>query len=315
MTSNPTSDRRTFLKSSVTAAAALSLCPQDVIKSSEQTKMPFRFVHLTDIHVQPELSAAEGYRKCIAKINALNPRPDFAITGGDLIMDALHTDLGRAKTEFDIFDECSKDFELDVYHTIGNHDVVGWSSKGKVSKNNSSYGKRIFTDRYGHGKTYRSFDHKGWHFIILDSIGQNKDNPDYFGHIDDAQMDWLKNDLINTGTKTPIVVVTHIPFLSTLDQNLVGIKKPVPTYGLVTNYLTLRKLFVPYNVQLVLSGHGHIRERIEVMGTTHIQSGAVCGKWWKGRLFGESEAFGVVTCKNNSFEYQFQDYGWTAKTS
>lgn len=306
--------RRTFLKTGATsiAAAALSFRTQEVVTSAEPTDSSFQFIHLTDIHIQPELNAAEGYRQCIAKINALNPRPDFAITGGDLIMDALHTDLDRAELEFNLFSECSKDFELDVYHAIGNHDVVGWSSKGKVSANDPNYGKRIFKERYGGGKTYRSFDHKGWHFIILDSIGQNKNSPDYFGHVDEPQLEWLNADLSKTGKKTPIVVVTHIPFLSTMDQNLVGIDKPVPPYGLVTNYLELKKLFAPYNLQLVLSGHGHVRERIDVMGTTHIQSGAVCGRWWKGRLFNEPESFGLVTCKNDSFDYQFQDFDWIA---
>ncbi|MFV1968160.1 MAG: hypothetical protein ACC628_22280 [Pirellulaceae bacterium] len=85
--------------------------------------------------------------QCISKINALTPRPDFSITGGDLIMDALHVDLDRATMEFDIFDACSRDYGLPVYHTIGNHDIVGWSSRGKVSANEPQYGKRIFTER------------------------------------------------------------------------------------------------------------------------------------------------------------------------
>ena len=99
-----------------------------------------------------------------------------------------------------------------------------------------------------------------------------------------------------------------------MDQALVGIDKPVPPYGLVTNFSEFRELFNPYNVQLILSGHGHIRERIEVMGSTHIQSGAVCGRWWKGRLFGEPETFAVVTCNRDSFEYAYRDFDWIART-
>ena len=204
-------------------------------------------------------------------------------------------------------------FWLAVNHTIENHDVVEWSSGGNVSANKPRDRKRIFTERYDAGKTYRSFDHKGWHFIILDSIGQAKDTPDYIGYVDEEQLDWLKSDLARTGTQTPIVLVTHIPFLSTSDQNLVGIDKPVPPFGLVTNYLTLRKLLTSYNVQLILSGHGHVRERIEVMGSTHVQSGAVSGRWWKGRLFGEPEGFSEVICKRDSFDLEYQDFGWTAR--
>ena len=68
-----------------------------------------------------------------------------------------------------------------------------------------------------------------------------------------------------------------------------------------------------HNVKLVLSGHGHVRERIELVGITHIQSGAVCGMWWKGPVFGDAEAFGVVTCHRDSFDYRFQDFDWNAK--
>ena len=64
-----TTNRRTFLKTGATVAAALSLGAQDGIAAPAQTQPPFRFVHLTDMHVQPELAAAEGYRQCIAKIN------------------------------------------------------------------------------------------------------------------------------------------------------------------------------------------------------------------------------------------------------
>ena len=47
----------------------------------------FRFAFMTDIHLQQELRAEEGFAKAIAKVNDLNA--EFVITGGDLIMDAL----------------------------------------------------------------------------------------------------------------------------------------------------------------------------------------------------------------------------------
>jgi len=54
----------------------------------------FTFAFLTDIHLQPELEAVEGFRKAIDTINALHP--DFVLTGGDLVMDALDETYGRA---------------------------------------------------------------------------------------------------------------------------------------------------------------------------------------------------------------------------
>ena len=57
------------------------------IQEETASKEHFTFAFLTDIHLQPELRATEGFKKAIAKVNELNP--DFVITGGDLIMDAL----------------------------------------------------------------------------------------------------------------------------------------------------------------------------------------------------------------------------------
>ena len=50
----------------------------------------FRIVHITDIHIQPELHAGDGFALCVKKIQSLNPKPDLIITGGDHVMDVLH---------------------------------------------------------------------------------------------------------------------------------------------------------------------------------------------------------------------------------
>jgi Icc protein len=191
--------------------------------------------------------------------------------------------------------------------------VVGWSKKAVIKPGESDYGKRLFADRYGLGRTYRSFDHKGWHFILLDSIGQAAGSPDYIGLIDDGQLEWLKQDLEKTGRTVPVVIVTHIPFYSAMSQMQRGPTIPIEPNGLVTNAFRFRKLLEPYNIKLVLSGHGHIRERIELGRTVYIQSGAVCGLWWKGPVYGDAEAFGVVSCAANEFQYRYQTYGWQAK--
>jgi phosphodiesterase/alkaline phosphatase D-like protein len=51
---------------------------------------------MTDMHLQPERNAVEGYRRAIKTVNNLNPA--FVITGGDLIYDALlHPLKGRCQ--------------------------------------------------------------------------------------------------------------------------------------------------------------------------------------------------------------------------
>jgi 3',5'-cyclic-AMP phosphodiesterase len=243
--------RRSFLSLGSAALAALPLVPQ-VVHATETP--PFQFVHLTDLHVQPELGAAEGVRQCLDKIRQLQPRPDFVITGGDLIMDALHVDQDRIVTQWKLFDEAFREFDLPLYHTLGNHDIGGWSKQAKVEKQSTYYGKRYFA---GQGKTYRRFLHKGWQFIVLDSIGQASESPDYIGLIDEPQLDWLRGVLEEGGAKIPTVLITHIPFLSTWQHVLSGPQKAIPESSLVTNTHQFRQMLAKYNIRLVLSGHAH----------------------------------------------------------
>lgn len=273
----------------------------------------FSFVHFTDPHIQPERGAMDGMKQCLHMVNELEP--DFAINGGDLIMDALHVSEERAKLEWDCAAECLAELKVPAYHVIGNHDIGGWSTRAQMDESSPYFGKAYFREHYGDGRTYRSFDHKGWHFIILDTIGQLPDSPDYRGWIDAEQTEWLKADLAAAGRDTPVVIATHVPFQTTLHQLTSDpTLAPVGPHGTVNNFHTIWKLLQSYNVQLILSGHGHIRERLDVGGLTHIQSGAVCGLWWKGDVHGEDEAFNVITCHaDGSFDYRFESIGWKVR--
>jgi len=276
-------------------------------------KASFDLAYLTDIHVQPEKGAGNGLRQCLRALNKLEARPDFVLTGGDLIMDSLDVGHDRLKVQWELFDECWKELDAPAHHTMGNHDVGGWSAKSIIMPGDADYGKQYFAEHYGQGRTCRSFDHKGWHFIILDSIGQNEETRDYIGWIDQEQMEWLKNDLAAAGKTTPVIIVTHIPFFSVWGQMNADPRKSENPKGLVNNAHAVRKLFAGHNIKLVLSGHGHVLERIDFLGTSYIQGGAVCGMWWKGPVFGNPEGFGVVSCRaGGTFDFNYKGYGWKA---
>jgi 3',5'-cyclic AMP phosphodiesterase CpdA len=245
---------------------------------------------------------------------AASTKADFLITGGDLIMDALEVGIDRARLEWTLFDEGLKTFALPAYHTIGNHDVVGWSSKAVVDPGHQDYGKKLFADRYGEGKTYRSFDHGGWHFVLLDSIGRNTTTGDYEGRIDDDQLAWLEADLAKAGKETPAVLVSHIPFYSVWHQVVKGPSFALDGKALVANVFEFRKLLESHNVKLVLSGHGHVLEKIELGKTNYIQGGAVSGMWWKGPVHGNPEGFGVIECRpDGSFDFAYESFDWKVR--
>lgn len=304
--------RRHLLSSAASLAGSAALVKDS--PAAVTAGKPFSFVFFTDPHVQPERGAVDGVKKAFAKVNTLEQKPAFVITGGDLIMDALEVTADRVETQWKLWDECLKTLEPPAYHTIGNHDVTGWSPKALVKQGEIGYGKAIFAERFGQGHTYRSFDHGGWHFIILDSIGLDKTTNDYMGWIDDEQLAWLQADLEKTGRQTPVIVVTHIPFYSVWHQVILGPKGNVGGKALVNNVPDFRKMLTGYNIRLVLSGHGHISERIQFDQVIYLQGGAVSGLWWKGPVHGNPEGFVEIECRpDGTFTDRYISYGWQAR--
>jgi 3',5'-cyclic-AMP phosphodiesterase len=304
--------RRYFLSTAALLTGSTALV-NDSLGAATAGK-PFSFVFFTDPHVQPEQGAVAGVKQAFSKVNSLVQKPEFVITGGDLIMDALEVGADRVKTQWKLWDECLKTLEAPAYHTVGNHDVTGWSPKALVKPGEIGYGKAIFAERYGQGHTYHSFDHGGWHFIILDSIGLDKATHDYLGWIDDDQLAWLQADLEKTGRQTPVIVVTHIPFYSVWHQVILGPKINIDAKALVNNVPDFRKMLAGYNIRLVLSGHGHISERIQFDDVVYLQGGAVCGLWWKGPVHGNPEGFLEIGCRpDGTFTDRYISYGWKAR--
>ena len=56
---------------------------------SQNYNPDFRFIFMTDIHLEYGNNAVKGFRQAIDSINNINP--DLVINGGDLIADALAT--------------------------------------------------------------------------------------------------------------------------------------------------------------------------------------------------------------------------------
>lgn len=271
----------------------------------------FRFVFMTDVHLQPEKGAVEGLKKAIESINALNPKPDFVITGGDLIFDAIKQNEKRADSLYTLFQKTIESLEIPVYYTIGNHDIFGVNSDAGISKDHPEYGKKMFAKRLGENKTYRSFDYNNWHFVLLDAITLDPEK-DYIGKIDSTQTEWLKDDLKNLESQTPVVFVTHIPFYTLFSQYH---GSPTMANGpklVVINANEIMKLAAPYNVKMVLQGHLHTVEEIKYKGISYLTGGAVSGNWWNGERFGFSEGFVVVDILGDTFEWEYETYEWDA---
>lgn len=251
----------------------------------------------------------------VRKMLALNPRPDFLITGGDTLEGLLAAEWEQAQRIARLTEEALKPIEMPIHHVVGNHDVFGWARKLSPSSDEPGYGKALFAERMVKGPLTRSMDHKGWHFIYLDSIQFDLNHPRrYEVMLDDAQLEWLKTDLEKTGTKTPIVITTHAPLLSAYHLVNEGAGQPVEIGMTLRNGKAIHEMLTPYNVKLVLQGHTHIREAVTYAGRIHLTSGAVCGNWWSGKRFGiDPEGFTVMDVSaTGEVKWQYVETGWNA---
>jgi Icc protein len=297
--------RRRFL-SLAAATGVAATAPATLL--AEAGSRDFTFLHLTDTHIQPELHAADGCAMAFKKARTLHA--DFAIQGGDHIFDGLAVPASRSTELYRLYAETEQQLSLKTYHAIGNHDVVGLNPKSGMATGDAGFGKGYFQDHIG--PLYQSFDHKGVHFIVLDSIGIAPDRT-YYGLIDDAQMVWLKADLAKQSDKMPIIVTTHMPLVTAFPQYL---EMPAPlavknTLS-VSNAYQIYPLFEGKNILGVLQGHTHVNERVDWKGVPYLTSGAVCGNWWEGTRLGFPEGFTVCTVRNGTLTTRYETYGFHA---
>lgn len=297
--------RREFL-ALVGAAGAAAIAPAKLFAAPASES--FSFLFLTDTHTQPELDAAKGTAMAFRKARTL--KADFAIQGGDHVFDSLGVPKERAISLYDLYETTEQDLGMKVYHTIGNHDVVGIYPQSGVVPTDPLYGKKLFQDRFG--KLYYSFDHKGHHFVVLDSIGVTSDRA-YEGRVDAGQRQWLASDLSALPKGTPVIVSVHIPLVTAFSSYVPLPATPELHHGMsVANADEVIRLFEGHNVLGVLQGHTHINERVDWHGVPYITSGAVSGNWWQGTRMGTPEGFTVVNVADGKLTTRYETYGFKA---
>jgi len=209
-------DRRDFLKGAGALVAGACLPISLVELAFADSAQNFTFAYISDAHIQ-HIKGKEfvrnwdrGLIRAVAETNLLAPKPDFVLFGGDLAQ------LGT-KAELDHGAEIMSALNYKVHYVMGEHDY--YLDLGR-------YWEELF------GPQYRSFDHKGVHFVILNSILTDDDwthrrwptaeqrmlemagldNPNGSPFmVKEQQRAWLQQDLAKVDRKTPVVVVSHSP--------------------------------------------------------------------------------------------------------
>jgi 3',5'-cyclic-AMP phosphodiesterase len=301
-------DRRKFLQLAGVTGAVAAIGGPSALNWAAVNPAPgsFDFVFFTDTHIEPELDAPHGCDMCYRKIAAL--KPEFAIMGGDLVYDALAVSSKRANMVFNLYMKTEQALQMPIYHTIGNHDAFGILTRSGVAPTDPEYGKKMYEDRIG--KTYYSFDRKGYHFVVLDSIQPTEDRL-WEARVDEKQLGWLADDLKSVGPQVPVIIVIHVPLVTAFANyaERIAAKEKYNTLTVANAPEVLAK-FQGYNVIAVLQGHTHVTEFVEHKNTKFITSGAVCGNWWHGPRLGVPEGFTMVSLRDGKIATHYETYGF-----
>lgn len=297
-------NRRNFLTLAGGVAGAACVGPNAF--AAVRRVEDFEYIFFTDTHLEPELNGVQGCSMAFKKMRGLHA--DFAIQGGDHVIDTLAVPKAKSLELFHTYDDTQQQLGLKVHHTIGNHDCLGLFEKSGVATTDPLFGKGFFKEHIG--PTYYSFDHKGVHFIVMDTVGLTSDRQ-YEGRVDAAQIAWLEKDLAGVSAMTPVIVTVHIPLVSAINSFEVESTAPHKYNGMtVANSHDVIRHFKGKNVLGVFQGHTHVNERVEYMGIPYMTSGAVCGNWWRGVRLGTPEGYTVVSVKGGKLSTRYETYGF-----
>jgi 3',5'-cyclic AMP phosphodiesterase CpdA len=251
----------------------------------------FSFVFLPDLHLRPDSATEANFDLLARQINKL--RPDFIITGGDMIYTAKNVDEQTAKVLFDFMEYKFHEFKEPVYYTMGNHEIVGVLSESGMETTHPLWGKGMYEKLYGN--RYRTFTHSGWKFFLLDGIQILEKERNYTQGVDSVQLEWLKNELLLTDKNTPIIISIHTPLLNPHAIN------NSQSQLLSGNSETVLNLFKEHNLKIVLEGHTHLYMNLFFEGVHYISGGSTS----YASDLNNNDGFILVKVKNNNEDIQF----------
>lgn len=280
-------NRRELLKNGGALLAACSL-PISMVeiafgKGSDQN-FTFAFVsdsHITHIKGNKFVNNWDrGLIRAVAETNLMNPKPDFVFYGGDIAQ------LGKPE-EIDHGLEILSGLNAKTHYVMGEHDY--YVDLGDYWR------KQLGPDHY-------SFDHKGVHFVVLNSIltfekwmhqkwdtGMDRmkqmarlDNPKGQPFmVGDAQRKWLKDDLDKVSKDTPVVVMSHSP-----------LQKIFKGWNFWTDDAEqVQALLKPFKKVTVLYGHVHQIQTNQIGNISFHAAMATAWPWPYPATYSQKESF------------------------
>ena len=251
---------------------------------------PLRLGFLTDCHAMAENDAPAALARSAELMNSL--KPDLIIGGGDFVHGGFYDPGVVIDRRWVIADHFLRSLGQRLEPIIGNHDFYEpLQGDGSPSPHDP---RRRWRRYFGLDRTYRSFAFRGYRFLMLDSVKVVGGPNPYRGWIDAAQLAWLDEELTRIPATQPIILCTHIPFKTGILENYAPVIAPATGRVRVVNSRVVMQKLCSRPLSLILQGHVHTNERLDLDGIPCITGGAVCGKWWEGPNMGTSPGLGLI---------------------
>jgi 3',5'-cyclic AMP phosphodiesterase CpdA len=258
--------RRQLLRQSPAALLAAGLWPGALAAGDPDTGS-FSFVVANDLHSLTK-DCAPWFEKVAKQMAGHAEKPELVFLAGDLAEDGTAAQLGQVK---DVF----LARKTPTYVVPGNHDYA----KGDDRK---TY------DELFPGRLNYAVEHKGWHFLALDSTEGTKWQETTIAA---DTLKWLDRELPKIDRRRPLVVVTHFPLAA-------GVRMRPRNADDV-----LRRL-ASHNLRAAFSGHFH--------GFTEKRAGEAvlttnkCCAFSKGNHDGTREkGYFLVAAKDGTLDRRF----------
>lgn len=225
--------------------------------ANQKPPSPFSFVAIGD---SESTTKPTGYNDELIPILQKSKEydPNFAIFTGDIISALGPTpadSMGRIKNLKKLIPR----YYPESYITIGSHDIECGMICVKFW-NNFYFSKEASQEEI---ILYHSFDYENTHFVLLSSEYPKKRS------VNEAQLDWLDNDL-NSTNKPNKIVISHVPpvaFFKKSSNRCHDMSCNEPEKSKLLSVLKRNK------VDLVISGHEHAFDHKVVDGIDYVLSG------------------------------------------
>ena len=240
--------RREFIYKSMCFGGTVLLPWTNSLANGLTANNKLRIGLIADLHHDIMHDSMERLLSFINQSNSTGA--DFIIQMGDFCVPK-----DKNKELLDSF----RSFKGPSCHILGNHDTDGGFSREETMK------------FWGMKRRYYSFDHSGFHFVILDGNDANpKPWSGYNRYINKEQQEWLRQDLEKTDLNT--FVFSH----QTIENEEGG----------VANFLEIRKILEEANVSksdnkiiACFSGHHHTDYMTNINDIYYIQINSASYRW------------------------------------